>query len=158
MDPSTLVLATRLDESVMARVAPGQAAEIRYVSYPGQVFAGRVLRLGRSVDTTTREFTVDVTPDEPPPHWAIGQRATVSLVTGIAPRVLTVPQDALAPRAGQPGLWVAERGRRARWRPVHLGAASGGRIEVRDGLAEGDIVLRRPQGMYAFRPVSPVQP
>lgn len=158
VDPSSLVLATRLDESVMAVVQPGQAAEIRYVSYPGRVFHGRVLRLGRSVDTTTREFTVDVTPDEPPPHWAIGQRATVSLVTATAPQVIAVPQEALAPRAGQPGLWVAEGGRRARWRPVRLGAAADGRIEVPEGLKDGEVVLRRPQGLYAFKPVTPVLP
>lgn len=158
VDPGSLILSTRLDESVMAAVAPGQAAEIRYTSYPGQVFRGMVLRLGRSVDTTTREFTVEVTPAEPPPHWAIGQRATVSLVTGTAPQVIAVPQDALAPRSGQAGLWIAEGGRRARWRPVRLGAAADGRIEVTEGLADGEVVLRHPRYLYAFRPVTPVLP
>ena len=158
VDPSSLVLTARLDESVMAQVAPGQVAELRYVSYPGRVFRGQVLRLGRSVDTTTREFTVEVTPEEAPPHWAIGQRATVTLATGVAPAVITVPQDALAPRAGQAGLWVAEGGRRARWRPVQVGAAADGRIAVPDGLEEGEVVLRRPRDLYAFKPVTPVLP
>ncbi|MBR0681702.1 efflux RND transporter periplasmic adaptor subunit [Roseomonas eburnea] len=156
VDPASIVLAARLDESVMAMVAPGQAAEIRYVSYPGRVFPGTVLRLGRSVDTTTREFTIEVTPGTLPPHWAIGQRATVSLVTGSAPAVIAVPQDALAPRGGRTGLWIAEGGQRARWREVRLGAAAQGRIEVLEGLGEGEIVLRRPRGLYAAAPVAPV--
>ncbi len=156
VDPASLVLAARFDESVMAQVAPGQAADLRYVSYPDHVFRGTVLRIGRSVDTTTREFTVDVTPAEPPPHWAIGQRAMVTLATGTAPAVITVPQDALAPRGGQAGLWVAEGGHRARWRPVQIGAAADGRIEVLDGLRDGEVVLRRPRGLYAFKPVTPV--
>lgn len=156
VDPTSLVLAARFDESVMAQVAPGQAAELRYVSYPGRVFHGTVLRLGRSVDTTTREFTVEVVPSAPPPHWAIGQRAMVTLATGTVPAVITVPQEALAPRGGQAGLWVAESGRRARWRPVQLGAAADGRIEVPQGLREGEVVLRRPRGLYAFKPVTPV--
>ena len=140
----------------MAQVAPGQAAELRYVSFPGRVFQGRVLRLGRSVDTTTREFTVEVTPTEPPPHWAIGQRAMVTLAVGTVPAAITVPQEALAPRGGQAGLWVAEGGHRAQWRPVKLGAAADGRIEVSEGLQEGEVVLRRPRGLYPFKPVTPV--
>lgn len=156
VDPASLVLTARFDESVMAQVAPGQIAELRYVSYPNRVFRGTVLRLGRSVDTTTREFTVDVTPAEPPPHWAIGQRALVTLATSTVPAIITVPQDALAPRGGQAGLWVAEGGHRARWRPVRLGAAADGRIEVSEGLREGDVVLRRPRRPYPFKPVTPV--
>ena len=156
VDPASLVLTARFDESVMSQVAPGQAAELRYVSYPGRVFDGTVLRLGRSVDTTTREFTVEVALAEPPPHWAIGQRAMVTLATSTAPAAITVPPDALAPRGGQAGLWVAEGGHRARWRPVQLGAAADGRIEVTEGLREGEVVLRRPWRPYAFKPITPV--
>lgn len=158
VDPASLVLTARLDESVMAQVAPGQAAELRYVSYPGRVFRGTVLRIGRSVDTTTREFTIDLTPAEPPPHWAIGQRAMVTLATSTSPAVITVPQDALAPRGAQAGLWVAEGGSRAHWRPVRLGAAADGRIEVQEGLRDGEVVLRRPRRPYPFKPVTPVLP
>jgi HlyD family secretion protein len=158
VDPESLVLSARFDESVMAQIRPGQPAEIRYVSYPGQVFRGTVLRIGRSVDTTTREFTVELKPDEPPPHWAIGQRAMASLATGTSPAVIAVPQDALAPRGGQAGIWVAEGGSRARWRPVRLGAAADGRIEVHDGLEPGDVVLRRARRVYPFMAVTPVLP
>jgi HlyD family secretion protein len=156
VDPASLVLSARFDESVMAQIVPGQAAEIRYVSYPGRVFRGTVRRIGRSVDATTREFAVELTPAELPPHWAIGQRAMVTLATGTSPATITVPQEVLAPRGGQAGLWVAEGGTRARWRPVQLGAAADGRIEVREGLQAGDVVLRRSRRLYPYMPVRPV--
>ncbi len=72
------------------------------------------------------------------------------------PAAITVPQDALAPRGGQAGLWVAEGGTRAQWRPVQLGAAADGRIEVREGLQAGDVVLRRGRRLYPFMAVTPV--
>jgi len=156
VDPASLILSARMDESVMAGLGPGQAVEIRYVSFPGRVFGGRVLRLGRSVDTTTREFTVDVVPIELPPHWAIGQRATVTVLTGTRPAVIAVPQTALAPRNGRSGLWVAGAGMRARWRPIRLGLADGASIEVTEGLAAGDIVLLRPGRVHAWEKLRPV--
>jgi len=158
VDPERIVLSARFDESVMAQIVPGQSAELRYVSYPGRVFRGTVLRIGRSVDTTTREFTVELTTEELPPHWAIGQRAMVTLATASLPAAITVPQDALAPRRGQTGLWVAEGGDRAQWRPVQLGAAADGWIEVHDGLEPGEVVLRRLRRAYPWMAVNPVLP
>lgn len=153
VDPATIIMAGRFDESVMGQLAPGQPATVLFNAFPGRSFKGRVLRLGRSVDTTTREFEVDVTLLELPPHWAIGQRATVTIETGTKPDSITVPLAAIAFRSGKPGVWVANNGHRARWRPVRLGHAGGSRIEVTDGLASGDVVLLDPDQLYAWAPV-----
>jgi HlyD family secretion protein len=47
-----------------------------------------VLRLGRSVDSETREFTVDLVPDASPENWAIGQRGAATIVIGQLSRAL----------------------------------------------------------------------
>jgi hypothetical protein len=39
---------------------------------------------------------------------------------------------------------------------VQLGAAADGRIEVREGLHAGDVVLRRSRRLYPYMPVRPV--
>jgi HlyD family secretion protein len=153
VDPHSVIVSARLDESVMGKIAPGQRVELHFISAPDQIFQGRVLRLGWSVDTTTREFTVDVTPAELPSHWAIGQRATVTIVTGVIPHAIAVPQSALAPQAGRSGVWIAGAGERAHWQPVQLGTVRDDQIEVKQGIAPGDIVLLHPKGLYPWAPI-----
>lgn len=145
VDPSTLVLTARFDESVMAAIHPGQASRVMFSAQPERLVTGRILRLGRQVDMETREFTVDIALDDCPVNWAIGQRGTATVVTDTR-RVLSVPEQAIVRHDGRPGLWLA-RGGRARWRPVELGEAGGRHVEVRDGISSGDIVLA-PDGVF----------
>lgn len=68
-----------VDESYMAKVAPGQKARIVFRSEPGRDYPGEVSRLGRESDRETREFLINVRVTELPKNWAIGQRAEVYL-------------------------------------------------------------------------------
>jgi len=139
-DPSTVVLTARFDESAIATILPGQAAGLRFTSEPDRSIAGHVLRLSRQVDIETREFTVDIVPAELPANWAIGQRGSAAIFAAKRHDVLSVPTRAVVRRDGQAGLWVVVDGR-ARWRPVELGQIGGNRVEVRRGVADGDLVL-----------------
>jgi HlyD family secretion protein len=68
-----------VDESFMAKVAPGPKARIVFRSEPGRDYPGEVSRLGRESDRETREFLINVRVNELPKNWAIGQRAEVYL-------------------------------------------------------------------------------
>lgn len=140
VDPATIVLTARFDESAIGSMQSGQTAELRFVSEPDRPIQGSVVRLGRQVDTETREFTVDVAPQELPRNWAIGQRGTASVAVQAKSDVIAVPSRDVVRRDGQAGLWVVEDGR-AIWRPVELGEIGGALVEVRDGLRQGETVL-----------------
>lgn len=60
-----------VDESFMAKVAPGQKARIVFRSEPGRDYPGEVSRLGRESDRETREFLINVRVTELPKNWAI---------------------------------------------------------------------------------------
>ncbi|MGQ9365855.1 efflux RND transporter periplasmic adaptor subunit [Azospirillum sp. A39] len=151
VDPATIVVTARFDDSLIATLRPGQEARLAFASEPDAAIHGRVLRLGRSVDEETREFTVDIVPDRLPANWAIGQRGSAVVTVAVHPDALAVPGGCVVWRNGRSGLWVARNGRAA-WRPVTLGEAAGGAIEVRDGLSPGDEVLA-PDGVYRWMPV-----
>lgn len=153
VDPATIILTARFDESVIAAIHPGQRAQLAFASQPGVALSGRVLRLGRSVDEETREFSVDIALDSLPENWALGQRGTAIVTIEHLNAVLAVPKRLLARRDGAAGLWVEVAGR-AFWREVALGKSDQARVEIRSGIAEGETVLA-PDGIYRFMRVDP---
>ena len=64
VDPATLWIAMRVDESVVGRVQIGQAASIRMRT--GDTLTGKVARIARQSDAATRELEVNVAFDVPP--------------------------------------------------------------------------------------------
>lgn len=152
VDPESIVLTARFDESAIGAVMPGQAAQISFAFSPDRPFAASVLRLSRQVDPETREFTVDVVPARLPNIWALDQRANVRIILARRSDVLTVPASFVTRRGGRTGVWVIRHGR-ARWKDVDFDESHGDRVEVRQGLAAGDILLA-PENAYPLMPVA----
>lgn len=153
VDPASVVVSARFDESVMGVLTPGQNAAIFFTSIPNRAFQGKVVRIARQVDQETREFVVDISLDSLPPNWALGQRTSVHIdVESRSPHALA-PTRYIRRAEGQAGVWVARDGRAA-WRALSLGHAIGPLVEVREGLAIGDTVLD-PAGRYAGQRVRP---
>jgi HlyD family secretion protein len=152
VDPQSLVVSARFDESAMGTIKAGQEATVRFASLPDKAFDGTVLRLIRQVDQETREFTVDIILAVLPDHWAIGQRANVTVKAPSPTRIITIPQILIARQQGRVGVWISKDGR-AEWLPLTLGYPAGELVEVVSGLHEGDVLLS-PQGRYWLEPVA----
>jgi HlyD family secretion protein len=152
VDPASLWVATRVDESVVGRVMPGQAASIRLRS--GEVVSGKVARIARQSDAATRELDVHVAFDLVPKRFAIDQEAEVAIAVG-EDRGILVPLAALArDRAGVQGVLVIDGGR-TRFQPVETGGADEHRALVRKGLAGGETIAAAAEGVRAGQRVRP---
>lgn len=146
VDPRSLWVATRVDESVVARVQPGQRASIRLRS--GQTLPGKVARIARQSDAATRELDVYVAFDSVPQRFAIDQEAEVSIDVG-EDRGMLVPLSALTQaRDGGEGLFVID-GARTRFRPVEIAGADAQNVLVRKGLANGESFVTVAEGVKA---------
>lgn len=146
VDPSTLWVAMRVDESVLSRVQVGQAASIRMRS--GEVLPGKVARLARQSDAATRELEVNVAFDKPPARFAIDQEAEVAINVGNASGI-TVPMKALTrDREGRQGVLVVVDSR-TEFRPVQTGASDGERVLIGKGLAAGERVVAKADDVKA---------
>jgi HlyD family secretion protein len=151
--PASIVLAARFDESSIAALSQDQDVTITFNAQDEPPINGKVRRIGREVDTETREFTVDITPQRLPPNWAIGQRGLAVISLEGRSDVISVPGTAIVRNDGHPGAWTVVKGH-AVWRSVELGAIGGNRVEVRSGLNKGDVVMIDPKRVYSFMPVA----
>lgn len=129
-----------VDESFRAVLKPGQKARIVFRSEPKKDYAGSVIRISPEVDRETREFLVDVKPDQLPQGWAVGQRAEVFITTGAKEDVVRIPGRMIRWRDNQAGVWVNENGK-ASWRTLELGMAGREFSEVVRGLEEKDTLI-----------------
>jgi HlyD family secretion protein len=146
VDPTTLWVATRVDESVVGRVQVAQAASIRMRT--GETLAGTVARIARQSDPATRELEVDVAFDVPPARFAIDQQAEVSIVVGDAIGIV-VPQAALTrDREGRQGVLVVS-GSRAEFRLVRTGSSDAQLVLIAEGLAPSERVVARAAAVKA---------
>jgi RND family efflux transporter MFP subunit len=146
VDPATLWIATRVDESVVGRVRVGQPATIRLRT--GETLTGKVARIARQSDAATRELEVNVAFDAPPARFAIDQEAEVTIDAG-GEQGVVVPLAALTRNAeGVRGVLVVADGR-TRFRPVETGGADGERVLIRKGLAAGERIVAQAQGVRA---------
>jgi HlyD family secretion protein len=152
VDPKSIVISTRLDESIMGLIEPGQSAKVRFTSDPIQAINAKVVRISRTVDPETREFMIELSPDGLPRNWALGQRAFVAIDVVLPPETLVVPLAFVARRDGRAGVWRRVLGR-AIWAPIEAGAVSGKYLQMLHGVAPGDVVLD-PRGRYTFEAVA----
>lgn len=150
VDPRTLWVATRVDESVVGRVQVGQPASIRLRT--GETVGGTVARIARRSDAATRQLDVFVAFDQLPRHFAIDQEAEVTIDTGSEPG-LVVPVRALTRDVGgRQGVLVVEDGR-TRFQPVQTGGGDERAVLVRSGLSAGQTVVADSTGVRANQAV-----
>jgi HlyD family secretion protein len=130
-----------VDETDMSGLRVGQPARVVFRSEPARDYAGEVARLGRETDRETREFVVDVRVKDLPENWTLGQRAEVFIETGRKSNVVLMPSPFVSWREGKPGVFVNNHGQ-ASWREVVLGLRGLQSVEVTQGLAVGEHIVR----------------
>jgi HlyD family secretion protein len=139
--PDTVWVLAYVDEARAGGIEIGQPAEIRLRSLPQQRFRGRVARIGIESDRINEERRVNVTCDDCPEAFFLGEQAEVFITTATLREALMVPETLIHGFDGMSGtIWTVEDGRLRR-RPVKFGARSlDGRVQLTDGLPPGAIV------------------
>ncbi|MEF8823145.1 MAG: efflux RND transporter periplasmic adaptor subunit [Desulfohalobiaceae bacterium] len=143
IDPDTLQVAARIDESLAGRVQKGQKARIRMRT--GRTLSGKVSRIDLVSDPATREMTVYISFDAIPDRFALNQETEVDIRTDEV-RGFVLPRSCLTRREGESGVLLASEGR-AEFQPVRLGPAEGEKIIIRKGVDKDSRVIREPDGV-----------
>lgn len=139
-DHQSVQVNANVPERDVARVRAGQRVELTVASYPNETFSGVVQSVGNRVDVKTRTLPVRVVVPNPQGRLKPDMFATVALATDKSVRVLAVAASAIGEDGDERFVFVAEEGGYER-RDVQIGRTSGGTVEIRSGIQEGDTVV-----------------
>jgi membrane fusion protein (multidrug efflux system) len=133
-----------LPESDAARLRTGLPLGVTVAPYPGEVFRAEVSMVSPVVDAQTRTLRVKALLANPDGRLRPGLFARAELGIAQHKDVLLVSEEALLQRADGKVVFLAvDGGTRAERRVVEVGAIRGGMVEIRSGLAKGDVVIVR---------------
>ena len=122
-------------------VEPGQVAEVRLPHKPNEVWRGEVEFIYPQLDAETRTLQARLRFPNPGEALRPNMYADVTVYADPRERVLSVPAEAVI-RTGTGARVILARGEgRFDPAPVEIGIEAGDRIEILDGLAEGDQVV-----------------
>lgn len=146
LDP--LRLRVGVPEARLPRVRAGQRVRVTVDALPGRAFEARVVRVLPGLDPATHAGDVEVHLDAGGTGLRPGMFARARVETG-SRTALLVPQDAVrrVPGSGGSFAYVVTAAGVAERRELTLGTASGAEVEILRGLARGERVVVRGEGL-----------
>lgn len=141
IDPASLWVNTRLDQSRAAGLREGLPAEITLRSSARGSVAGKVARLDPASDSVTEERIAQVAFESLPPGVSTGEMAEVIVRLPTVRDALLIPNAALRQRGAQSGVWLHDDGN-LRFVSVRTGVEGrNGMVQIVEGLQVGDVVV-----------------
>lgn len=141
IDPKTLWVQTRIDQSRFSGVALGQTAEIVLRSQKNEVLQGKVVRLEVQGDTVTEERFVNVQFINAPTTVFLGDLADVTIQMPVAENSLYIPIAAIKTTNGVNSVWVIKDGK-TYYRTVKTGVQTvEGKVQLLEGLEQNETVV-----------------
>ena len=137
----TLRTYVNVPQSSVAAVRVGQDAALRLSDFPGRTFAGKVARMARALDPSSRTMLVEV--DVPNADGALfpGSFAEVELIGSRSNPPIVVPASALVYRSDGAQLAVVRPDNTVHLQKVAVGRDYGDRLEILGGVDQGNTII-----------------
>jgi RND family efflux transporter MFP subunit len=146
VDIGRVRLVANIVETDLRQVQTGEMARVEVDAYPGEVFSGRIARVSPVLDPATRTAPVEVEIPNPGFRLKPGMYARVTITSEERANALVVPSNAVIDYGGRRGVFVAADDSTVSFRLVVVGIEDPERIEVLEGLADGDRVVTTGAG------------
>lgn len=137
----TAVLRMKIDvpEAAIAKVSIGQSISLQTSAYPDRNFAGTIVRMAPGINTTARTLTVEAEIENVGGLLKPGQFATVRITQSKPEPAVMIPVAAVKTDGEINRVYIIKDGA-AREKLVQLGLLEGDMIQIKQGVAEGEIV------------------
>ncbi len=140
-DLSSVWIMAKVPATQAADIAVGQPARFETETLPGQSFPGEVTFVQPVVDAASRTVDVRVALPNPTGDLRPNLFGTVLLEQPFRQPVLSVPRSAVLDSGARQTVLVQTRPGRFAPREVTIGRRAGDRVEILDGVAEGEEVV-----------------
>lgn len=128
-------------ESDLTSIGTGNPVQVTSAAAPDRTFTGHVRTIARQVDPTSRTLAVRSLIANPSGLLRPAMFVSVSVMPRQRRTGLVVPENAVLIHGNQKYVYVRTGPQKFEKRPVVLGPASGGNVEIRSGLSPGAQVV-----------------
>lgn len=136
---STLRLKIDVPEQSIGRVTTGQGISLQVSAYPDRNFSGTVARILPSLNAAARTLTVEAEVPNGDGLLKPGQFATVRITQTKAENAVMIPASAVRTEGDLSRVFVVKDGA-AREQLVQTGILEGDLLQIKQGVAEGDVI------------------
>ena len=137
--PASIWALADLYDSQVSQVKLDARAWVRVESFPAEPFPGRVVSLSRGLNPQTRTLTARIVIEDPQ-HRLRPQEPARAEVEVEQKQALSLPEHSVLFEGTQRIVFVKNAGGFTKTR-VHVGGTQAGRVEILDGVKEGDAVV-----------------
>jgi membrane fusion protein, heavy metal efflux system len=140
---STMWLKANVPEVDIPHISVGQELEVKVTALPDRVFNAQVIAIGAASDASTRR--VVVRSEIPNPGYVLKSEmfASFKIATSAGELAPAVPPEAVIWEGEQAIVWVQREPMVLQRRKIRVGMEQDGRLQVRDGLKSGELVVSR---------------
>lgn len=128
-------------ERFVAAVTVGQSVHFVAPAFPGEAFEGKVRYSSPKIDPSSRSLAVKAQLENDDLRLRPGMFGHVELVLDVAENALVIPEAAISQRGERASVMVVDENRKAHLREVLVGGRVAGRVEIAEGVREGEIVV-----------------
>jgi membrane fusion protein, heavy metal efflux system len=142
-DLSTMWLKAQIFEQDIAFVRIGQEIEAKVAAAPNRTFTTRIANIGSASDLTTRRIMVRSEIANPDGALKSEMFATFKIAIAEPSVTAAVPIDAVIREGDLATVWVQTEPMLFKRRVVDIGIQQNGLMQIRGGLAVGELVISR---------------
>ena len=135
-----LKLTAEVPEKFAPWIETGREMTVKVDAFPGQVFAGKVVRISPSVSMKSRAFAIEGEIPNGDGRLKPGTFARVQITTDRVERAVTIPVAAVQSRYGTNRVFLVKDGALV-GKEIVLGDRLGDRVEVAQGLDAGTQIV-----------------
>jgi len=142
-DLSTMWLKAFVPEIDIPFIRVGQDIEVKVTALPGRTFVARVTHVGALFEATTRRIEVRSEVANPGGALKADMFASFKITTADSITALAVPVEAVIREGDVAVVWIQREPLLYERRPVRIGIEQDGQMQIREGLAPGEIAVAR---------------